>query len=65
MTLPERIALFPLTNVVLFPDVYLPLHIFEDRYRAMTRDALAGDKLIGMTVLRDGWQDDYDGAPPI
>ena len=65
MTLPERVRLFPLTNVVLFPDVYLPLHIFEDRYRAMTRDALDGDKLIGMTVLRDGWQDDYEGAPPI
>ncbi|HTU99823.1 MAG TPA: LON peptidase substrate-binding domain-containing protein [Luteitalea sp.] len=65
MTLPERIRLFPLTNVVLFPDVYLPLHIFEARYRAMTRDALAGDTLIGMTVLREGWQQDYDGAPPI
>jgi Lon protease-like protein len=63
--LPDDIPLFPLTNVVLFPDVYLPLHIFEERYRAMTREALGGLKLIGMTVLRDGWQDDYDGAPPI
>ena len=50
---------------MLFPDVYLPLHIFEDRYRAMTRAALGGSKLIGMTVLREGWQDDYDGAPPV
>ena len=65
VTLPDRIRLFPLTNVVLFPDVYLPLHVFEDRYRAMTRDALDDDSLIGMTVLRDGWQDDYEGAPPI
>ncbi len=65
MTLPNEIPLFPLTNVVLFPDVYLPLHVFEPRYRAMTRDALAGSKLIGMTVLRDGWQQDYDGRPPI
>jgi Lon protease-like protein len=65
VTLPDEIALFPLSNVVLFPDVYLPLHIFEERYRAMTRDVLAGQKLIGMTVLRDGWQQDYSGAPPI
>ena len=65
VTLPDRIRLFPLTNVVLFPDVYLPLHVFEDRYRAMTRDALDDDSLIGMTVLRDGWQDDYEGEPPI
>ena len=65
MILPDEIPLFPLTNVVLFPDVYLPLHIFEDRYRAMTRAALAGHKLIGMTVLREGWQDDYGGAPAI
>ena len=65
MTLPSEIPLFPLSNVVLFPDVFLPLHIFENRYRAMTRAALGGAKLIGMTVLRDGWQDDYEGAPPV
>lgn len=65
MTLPSEIPLFPLTNVVLFPDVYLPLHIFEDRYRAMTRDALARSALIGMAVLRDGWPGEPDGAPPI
>jgi uncharacterized protein len=65
MTLPDEIPLFPLSNVVLFPDVYLPLHIFEERYRAMTRQALGGTRVIGMTVLRDGWQGDYGGAPPI
>ncbi len=65
MTLPDEIPLFPLTNVVLFPDAYLPLHVFEARYREMTRDAIAGHIPIGMSVLRDGWQDDYEGAPPI
>ena len=65
MTLPSEIPLFPLPNVVFFPDVYLPMHIFEERYRAMTRQALGGTRVIGMTVLREGWQDDYDGAPPI
>lgn len=65
MILPDEIPLFPLPNVVLFPDVYLPLHIFEERYRAMTRQALGGTRLIGMTVLREGSADGYDGAPPI
>ena len=65
MSLPSEIPLFPLPNVVFFPEVYLPLHIFEERYRAMTRQALGGTRVIGMTVLREGWQDDYDGAPPI
>jgi uncharacterized protein len=38
--------LFPLPNVVLFPHVILPLHIFEPRYRQMTRDALDDDRLV-------------------
>ena len=37
--LPDIIPVFPLPNVVLFPGVQLPLHIFEPRYRAMVRDA--------------------------
>jgi Lon protease-like protein len=38
--------LFPLPGVVLFPHSVLPLHIFEPRYRQMTEDALASDRLI-------------------
>lgn len=38
--------LFPLPNVVLFPHVILPLHIFEPRYRQMTQDALDGDQCV-------------------
>ena len=63
--LPPIIPLFPLPNVVLFPGVFLPLHIFEERYRALTRDALAGDRIIGMALLRPGFEGDYDGRPPI
>jgi uncharacterized protein len=63
--LPPIIPLFPLPNVVLFPGVFLPLHIFEERYRALTRDALAGDRIIGMTLLRPGFEGDYAGRPPI
>ena len=48
------VPLFPLPNVVLFPRVFLPLHIFEPRYREMVRDALAADRIIGMVLLRSG-----------
>lgn len=61
--LPRDIPIFPLPNVVLFPDVYLPLHIFEPRYRNMVRDALAGDRIIGMVLLRDGRSD--EATPPV
>jgi len=61
----DLLPLFPLPNVVLFPNVFLPLHIFEPRYRAMTADALASDRLIGMVLLRPGWERDYEGRPPI
>lgn len=60
MTLPDSLPLFPLPNVVFFPGVALPLHIFEPRYRAMIRDALAGPRLIGMVLLRGEWEPHYD-----
>jgi len=47
-----RLPIFPLAGALLFPRTQLPLHIFEPRYRAMVRDALAGDKLIGMVQPR-------------
>ena len=65
MELPSFIPIFPLPNVVLFPEVPLPLHIFEPRYRAMVRDAVAGSGLIGMVLLRDGWEPEYHAAPEI
>src|SRR6266576_3705894 len=61
----ELLPLFPLPNVVLFPNVFLPLHVFEPRYREMVADAVAGDRLIGMVLLRPGWQRDYEGRPPV
>ncbi|MFN0052715.1 MAG: LON peptidase substrate-binding domain-containing protein [Planctomycetales bacterium] len=57
--------LFPLPNVVLFPHVALPLHVFEPRYREMVEDALEGERLIAMALLKPGWQDDVEGRPPI
>lgn len=65
MAIPEVVPLFPLPNVVLFPRVSLPLHVFEPRYKKMVADALAGHQTIGMSLLRPGWQHDYQGRPPI
>jgi Lon protease-like protein len=63
--LPATIPIFPLPNVVLFPGVFLPLHIFEARYRAMVQDVLGGDRIIGMVLLRPGWKNEYEGRPPV
>jgi hypothetical protein len=55
-----RLPFFPL-HVVLFPHLPLPLHIFEERYRAMTRDLLAdGSPYAGRFVIGNG----DDDAPP-
>ena len=61
--LPSEIPIFPLPNVVLFPSALLPLHIFEPRYRAMVADALDGERLIGMVMLRPGWEPHYEETP--
>ena len=49
-----RVPIFPLAGALLFPRSQLPLHIFEPRYRAMVRDALASDRLIAMVQPKDG-----------
>jgi Lon protease-like protein len=59
------VPVFPLPNVVLFPGMFLPLHIFEPRYRDMTARALEGERLIAMALLKPGWQEDYAGSPSI
>ena len=62
---PEIVRLFPLPNVVLFPHVELPLHVFEPRYRELVRDALSDDRMIAMALLRGNWRRDYDGRPEL
>src|SRR5439155_15703175 len=57
--------LFPLPNLVFFPQVMQPLHIFEPRYRALTADALAGDRLMALVLLQPDWEKDYDAKPAI
>jgi Lon protease-like protein len=63
--LPSTIPLFPLPNVVLFPNVFLPLHIFEPRYRQMVSDALSGERMIGMILLQPGHEEHYEGTPAV
>ncbi|MBI3596060.1 MAG: LON peptidase substrate-binding domain-containing protein [Nitrospirae bacterium] len=67
--LPKTIPLFPLPATVLFPKTYLPLHIFEPRYREMVEDALNDSaeaaRMIGMVLLKENWGKDYYGNPPI
>jgi uncharacterized protein len=61
--LPSALPIFPLTGVLLLPRGQLPLNIFEERYLAMTRDALQAERLIGMIQPQDGAGD--AGDPPI
>lgn len=63
--IPARIPLFPLPSAVLFPGMPLPLHVFEPRYRRMVSDALETERVIGMTLLRSGWEANYEGRPPV
>jgi hypothetical protein len=63
--LPPVIPIFPLEVTMLFPGVSRPLYIFEPRYRAMVADALKGDRIIGMTTLKPGYEANYGGRPAI
>jgi Lon protease-like protein len=46
-------AMFPL-GTVLFPSAYLPLHVFEPRYRELVRTCLDGDGSFGVTLIERG-----------
>lgn len=62
---PASLPLFPLPTTVLFPNVFLPLHIFEPRYRQMTADALADDRFIALVLPTPGWEKDYGHSPAL
>jgi Lon protease-like protein len=59
---PDRLPIFPLPNVLLFPNMVLPLHIFEERYKRMVSDCLQGNRLLGLFLLQQGW--DTEGGTP-
>jgi uncharacterized protein len=60
-----RVPIFPLPEVVFFPETVLPLHVFESRYRQMVADCLAADGWMAVVMLRAGWEKDYQGRPPV
>jgi len=59
----EMLPLFPL-GAVLYPGMLLPLHIFEERYRQLVRDLLAGAELrrFGVIAIRKGRETGIDGV---
>ena len=60
--LPDILPIFPLPNVVLMPNSSLPLFIFEERYKEMVQDCIAGDRYLSVTLLKKGWEQE-SGAP--
>jgi Lon protease-like protein len=59
------VRLFPLPNLVMFPHVVQPLHVFEPRYISMVEEALAGDQLLAMALFQPGWESQYNERPAI
>ncbi len=60
-----KARLFPLPDLVMFPHVMQPLHIYEPRYRDLLNAALDSDGLIAMSVLESGWESNYEGRPAL
>lgn len=59
------LPIFPLPDITFFPHTFLPLHIFETRYRAMVTDTLARDRRIAVVRLRPGYEANYEGKPEV
>jgi Lon protease-like protein len=59
----DALPLFPLPDVVLYPGVRMPLHVFEPRYRAMLADVLATHRSLAIVRLLPG--EDERGLPRI
>jgi uncharacterized protein len=59
------LPIFPLPSSVLLPGGLMPLHVFEPRYRDLTRDCLAGTQLMAIARLRPGYETTYYGRPPV
>jgi Lon protease-like protein len=59
------LPLFPLPNVVFFPNARLPLHVFEVRYRQLVEDAIEQHLPVAIPLLKRGFEEDYEGTPEI
>jgi uncharacterized protein len=60
----DRVPMFPLPNLVLLPNTFIPLHIFEPRYRKLTKDVLEGKRLMVLAFAL-GQDHEFDGPPPV
>ena len=65
MTAVEALPLFPLPGTVFLPHTMLPLHVFEPRYRDLIGDAMEGNGFLAVPRLKPGWEQGYDGQPPL
>lgn len=63
IALPDQAPVFPLPNAVLFPHADLPLYIFEPRYQKMLKNVLNGDRLICVTLIKEGWEGKREPYP--
>jgi Lon protease-like protein len=61
----QRLPIFPLYRVLLFPRALLPLYVFEPRYREMTAACLAGHGLMAIAQLKPGFESEYQGRPAV
>jgi Lon protease-like protein len=61
----DKLPIFPLPNVVFFPGMLLPLQVFEQRYLELIEHCLAGSKTLAVPLLKPGFEEDYEGRPPI
>ena len=62
----QPVPLFPLPNFVLLPYATVPLHVFEPRYRVMTKDSLDDQGLIALASFDgDEWLANYEGNPAL
>lgn len=62
---PRTAPLFPLPKVLLFPNVVMPLHIFEPRYRQMVEDLLDQAGWLVISPIRAGFEEAFAGTPPV
>ncbi|MBN1517452.1 LON peptidase substrate-binding domain-containing protein [Candidatus Sumerlaeota bacterium] len=60
-----QVPIFPLPGIVFFPNSILRLHVFEPRYREMTRDCIEGDGLMVVSLLKPGWENAYYESPAV
>ena len=57
-----EIPIFPLSNLVLFPNIVVPLHIFEERYKMMINTCIEHDEAFGLVLLRSGAEEENEGT---